>query len=43
MISGIADDTEREREAEYIWCEITPIAVRMIEEWRLEREQRRAT
>jgi DNA primase len=42
MISGIVDEEERAREAEYIWREITPLAVRMIEEWRLEREQGRA-
>ena len=39
MVSGIADDDERAREAEYIWREITPLAVRMIEEWQSERYQ----
>jgi hypothetical protein len=43
MISSIANEEERTREAEYIWLEITPLAVEMVEEWRLEREQGRAS
>ncbi len=37
MLSGIEDQTEREREAEFIWREITPLAVRLIEGRRLEK------
>jgi DNA primase len=31
-VSGIADDEEREAEAEHLWRELTPLAARMIRE-----------
>lgn len=34
IVAGIADDEERRREAEYLWAEVTPLAVRMIAERR---------
>ncbi len=43
MISSIANEEERTREAEYNWRQITPLAVEMVVEWRLEREQGRAS
>jgi len=34
MLAGIPDEAERAREAEYVWSELTPLAVRMVEERR---------
>jgi len=34
IVAGIADDEERKREAEYLWAEVTSLAVRMIAERR---------
>ena len=41
-IRVIDDEEQRAIEAEYVWREVTPLAVRMIEERRLEMEQRRS-